>query len=172
MTDTCSHRSLFPRMWESSVLRAKPLGRRSVTSMSGDDGSKVARTMATVALLLAACLAALPLAAKTLRFASGFDPQSLDPHALALQYQTRVASQIYESLVFRDRDFVIEPALAVSWQQLEPKRWRFKLRPGVKFHDGTPFTADDVAFSSALCTRTRSAPSSSVASWKRARSTI
>ncbi len=103
--------------------------------------------MATVALLLAACLAALPLAAKTLRFASGFDPQSLDPHALALQYQTRVASQIYESLVFRDRDFVIEPALAVSWQQLEPKRWRFKLRPGVKFHDGTPFTADDVAFS-------------------------
>jgi peptide/nickel transport system substrate-binding protein len=99
------------------------------------------------ALLLAACLAALPLAAKTLRFASGFDPQSLDPHALALQYQTRVASQIYESLVFRDRNFAIEPALAVSWQQLEPKRWRFKLRPGVKFHDGTPFTPDDVVFS-------------------------
>ena len=92
-------------------------------------------------------LVALPLAAATLRFASGFDPQSLDPHALALQYQTRVASQIYESLVFRDRNFAIEPALAVSWQKLEPKRWRFKLRPGVKFHDGAPFTADDVAFS-------------------------
>jgi len=90
---------------------------------------------------------ALPLAAATLRFASGFDPQSLDPHALALQYQTRVVSQIYESLVFRDRNFAIEPALAVSWQQLEPKRWRLKLRPGVKFHDGAPFTADDVAFS-------------------------
>jgi peptide/nickel transport system substrate-binding protein len=102
---------------------------------------------ATGALILAVCLTAVPLAAKTLRFASGFDPQSLDPHALALQYQTRVASQIYESLVFRDRNFAIEPALAVSWQQLEPKRWRFKLRPGVKFHDGAPFTADDVAFS-------------------------
>ncbi|TMG82077.1 MAG: hypothetical protein E6H78_15495, partial [Betaproteobacteria bacterium] len=63
-------------------------------------------------------LVALPLAAATLRFASGFDPQSLDPHALALQYQTRVASQIYESLVFRDRNFAIEPALAVSWQKL------------------------------------------------------
>jgi peptide/nickel transport system substrate-binding protein len=98
-------------------------------------------------LLVAGTLLAFPLAAKTLRFASGFDPQSLDPHALALQYQTRVVSQIYESLVFRDRNFAMEPALAVSWQQLEPKRWRFKLRPGVKFHDGAPFTADDVVFS-------------------------
>jgi peptide/nickel transport system substrate-binding protein len=97
--------------------------------------------------LIAGCLAAFPLAAKTLRFASAFDPQSLDPHALALQYQTRVVSQIYESLVFRDRNFAMEPALAVSWQQVDPKRWRFKLRPGVKFQDGTPFTADDVVFS-------------------------
>ena len=97
--------------------------------------------------LLAGLLFAAPLGAATLRFASGFDPQSLDPHALALQYQTRVVSQIYESLVFRDRSFAVEPALAVSWQQLEPTRWRFRLRPGVKFHDGTPFTADDVVFS-------------------------
>src|SRR5262249_15120148 len=84
--------------------------------------------------------------AATLRFASGFDPQSLDPHALALQYQTRVVSQIYESLVYRDRNFAVEPSLAVSWQQLEPTRWRFKLRPNVKFHDGSAFTADDVPF--------------------------
>ena len=98
-------------------------------------------------LALAALAFAAPLAAATLRFASGFDPQSLDPHALALLYQSRVVSQIYESLVFRDRNFALEPALAVSWQQLEPTRWRFKLRPGVKFHDGTPFNADDVVFS-------------------------
>jgi peptide/nickel transport system substrate-binding protein len=97
--------------------------------------------------LLAACLAAAPLVAKTLRFASAFDPQSLDPHALALQYQTRIVSQIYESLVSRDRNFAIEPSLALSWQQVDPKRWRFKLRPNVRFHDGTPFTADDVVFS-------------------------
>ena len=64
-----------------------------------------------------------------------------------MQYQTRVVSQIYDSLVSRDRNFAIEPALAVSWQQLEPTRWRFKLRAGVKFHDGAPFTADDVVFS-------------------------
>jgi peptide/nickel transport system substrate-binding protein len=99
------------------------------------------------ALLLAGFLVASPLAAATLRFASGFDPQSLDPHALALQYQTRVVSQIYESLVFRDRNFQMEPALALSWKQIEPTRWRFKLRPNVKFHDGAPLTADDVVFS-------------------------
>ena len=58
---------------------------------------------AAVAVLLTICLAAGPIAAKTLRFASAFDPQSLDPHALALLYQTRVVRQIYESLVSRDR---------------------------------------------------------------------
>ena len=57
-------------------------------------------------VLLAGCLTAFPLAAKTLRFASAFDPQSLDPHALALQYQTRVVSQIYESLVKGDNTLV------------------------------------------------------------------
>jgi peptide/nickel transport system substrate-binding protein len=98
-------------------------------------------------LLLAGALVASPLPAKTLRFASAFDPQSMDPHGLALQYQSRVVSQVYDSLVGPDRNFALEPALATSWQQLEPKRWRFKLRAGVKFHDGTPFTADDAVFS-------------------------
>jgi peptide/nickel transport system substrate-binding protein len=102
-------------------------------------------------LRLAAALALLIFAASapaaTLRFASAFDPQSLDPHALALQYQTRIVSQIYDSLVTRDRNFAIAPALAVSWQAVEATRWRLKLRPNVRFHDGTPFTADDAVFS-------------------------
>ncbi|HET9024537.1 MAG TPA: ABC transporter substrate-binding protein [Burkholderiaceae bacterium] len=90
---------------------------------------------------------AVPAAAKTLRFASAFDPNSLDPHSLALLYQTRVVTQVYESLVNRDRDYRIEPALATSWKTVEPTTWRFTLRRNVKFHDGTPFTADDVVFS-------------------------
>jgi peptide/nickel transport system substrate-binding protein len=96
------------------------------------------------------CIAAagMPTAvAQTLRYASAFDPNSLDPHALALVYQTRIINQVYESLVNRDRDFRVEPALALSWQAVDPKTWRFKLRPNVKFHDGSPFTADDVVFS-------------------------
>ena len=83
----------------------------------------------------------------TLRIASGFDPQTMDPHALALLYHSRVVYQVYESLVGRDASFKLEPALALSWSQPDPTTWRFKLRPGVKFHDGTPFTADDVVFS-------------------------
>jgi peptide/nickel transport system substrate-binding protein len=105
----------------------------------------------SVAALLPALLLALPLLAcaqgKTLRFASAFDPQSMDPHALALLYQTRVVTQIYEGLVNRGKDFKLEPSLAVSWEMTSPTTWRFKLRPNVRFHDGTPFTADDAVFS-------------------------
>src|SRR6266704_1032327 len=73
-----------------------------------------ARVVTIALVLLAGCLAASPLAAKTLRLASAFDPQSMDPHGLALQYQTRVVSQIYESLVSRDRNFELAPTLAYS----------------------------------------------------------
>jgi peptide/nickel transport system substrate-binding protein len=96
-------------------------------------------------LIGAACT--LPADARTLRFASAFDPQSMDPHALALLYQSRVVSQIYDSLVNRDRKFRLEPSLAVSWRMVDARIWRFALRPDVRFHDGTPFTADDVVFS-------------------------
>ena len=89
-----------------------------------------------------------PLAnAATLRIASAFDPQTMDPHAVALLYHTRVSTQVYESLVNRDAQFRLEPSLALSWQAVGPTAWRFALRPGVVFHDGTPFTADDVVFS-------------------------
>ena len=98
-------------------------------------------------LALALALAAAAAPARTLRYASAQDPQSMDPHALALLYQSRVVTQIYEGLVDRDRKFQLEPALALSWQQLDATTWRFKLRPGVKFHDGSAFGADDVVFS-------------------------
>jgi peptide/nickel transport system substrate-binding protein len=105
------------------------------------------RFAAGCAVVIAAALAATAAPAKTLRFASAFDPQSMDPHALALLYQSRVVSQIYDSLVNRDRDFRVEPALAMSWRMLDARTWRFTLRPDVKFHDGTTLTADDVVFS-------------------------
>jgi peptide/nickel transport system substrate-binding protein len=105
------------------------------------------RIAALGTLLVCGCLAAMPVPAKTLRIASAFDPQSMDPHTLALQYHSRINTQIYEALVSRDRSYALEPALALSWQHAEPNRWRFKLRPGVRFHDGTALTADDVVFS-------------------------
>ncbi|MDP1649788.1 MAG: ABC transporter substrate-binding protein [Rubrivivax sp.] len=92
-------------------------------------------------------LAASAAQASSLRIASAFDPQTMDPHALALLYHSRVAFQVYESLVGRDEQFKLEPALATSWQMTSPTSWRLRLRPGVTFHDGTPFTADDAVFS-------------------------
>jgi len=104
---------------------------------------------AALAALLALAIAATASTstAQTLRYASAFDPNSLDPHALALVYQTRVVTQIYEGLINRDRDFGLEPSLATAWKAIDAKTWRFQLRPGVRFHDGTPLTADDVVFS-------------------------
>ncbi|MBI3367100.1 MAG: ABC transporter substrate-binding protein [Burkholderiales bacterium] len=98
-------------------------------------------------LTLALLAAAGPTRAASLRIASAFDPQTMDPHSLALLYHSRVVFQIYDCLVNRDEKFQLEPALATSWQMTGPTTWRFKLRPGVKFHDGTPFTADDAVFS-------------------------
>jgi peptide/nickel transport system substrate-binding protein len=97
--------------------------------------------------LLVLSAVALTAHATTLRVASAFDPQTMDPHALALLYHTRVSVQIYEGLVDRDQQFKLEPALALSWQATGPTTWRFKLRPNVVFHDGTPFNADDAVFS-------------------------
>jgi len=104
----------------------------------------VAITTVTLALCAPAAVWAQ---GKTLRFASAFDPQTMDPHALALLYQSRVVTQVYESLVNRGKDFKLEPSLATSWEMTGPTTWRFKLRQGVKFHDGAPFSAEDAVFS-------------------------
>src|SRR5438552_9413573 len=97
-------------------------------------------------LALIATLAAGPVNAKTLRWANRGDPQTTDPHSQNEGLTNNVNHLVYEFLVGRDKKLNLVPELAVSWQQIDPVTWRFKLRPGVKFHDGTPFTADDVVF--------------------------
>ena len=85
--------------------------------------------------------------AVTLKYASQNDPQTVDPHAANLLVSARLTMQIYDTLVYRDRGWKAIPWLAESWTQVSPTTWRFKLRENVKFHDGTPLTADDVVFS-------------------------
>ncbi|MEO8103433.1 MAG: ABC transporter substrate-binding protein [Betaproteobacteria bacterium] len=98
--------------------------------------------------VLIVLIAALPDAqAVTLRYATQDEPQTLDPHSASLAVTTRLLSNVYEGLVGRDKNFKLVPCLAVSWTQLDTRTWRFKLRPDVKFHDGSPFSADDVVFS-------------------------
>jgi peptide/nickel transport system substrate-binding protein len=99
--------------------------------------------------LLAAALAAACFAghAATLRVANQGDATSLDPHSLNESLQLSITGNVYEPLVGRDKKLGLEPALATKWSQTSPTVWRFELRRNVRFHDGTPFTADDVVFS-------------------------
>jgi peptide/nickel transport system substrate-binding protein len=97
------------------------------------------------ALLLAAL--AVGAAAQTLRWASAGDPQTMDPHSQNEGLTNAMNGQVYEGLTRRDRQLQLIPSLATGWEQTGPLTWRFKLRPNVKFHDGAPFTADDVVFS-------------------------
>ena len=85
--------------------------------------------------------------AVTLRIANQGDALSMDPHSLQESLQLTVTGNVYEPLVTRGKDFKLAPGLATSWKQTAPTIWRFELRKGVEFHDGTPFTADDVIFS-------------------------
>jgi peptide/nickel transport system substrate-binding protein len=109
------------------------------------------RTLARIGCLigcLTGCLMASPTAlAQTLRWASQGDPLTMDPQAQNEGLTNAINGQVYERLVKRDRQLNIVPGLAASWQQTGPTVWRFKLRGGVSFHDGSALTADDVVFS-------------------------
>lgn len=106
----------------------------------------ITAALATLALTLG-LLAASPAQARTLRWASQGDALTMDPHAQNEGLTNSMNGQVYERLVKRDRQLNIVPGLATSWQQTGPLSWRFKLRPGVKFHDGSPLTVEDVVFS-------------------------
>jgi peptide/nickel transport system substrate-binding protein len=92
-------------------------------------------------------IATAPASAQTIRYANQGELKSLDPYTLKETTTIAHHAHVYEGLVTRDRDLKIVPALAESWETPEPTRWRFHLRKNVKFHNGDPFTADDVIFS-------------------------
>src|SRR6202163_2158705 len=94
-----------------------------------------------------AAFAMSPASSQTLRYANQGDLKSLDPYTLKETTTIAHHGHVYEGLTARDKDLKIVPALAESWETPEPTRWRFHLRKGVKFHNGDPFTADDVLFS-------------------------
>jgi peptide/nickel transport system substrate-binding protein len=100
---------------------------------------------ATTASIVA--FAFVPASAQTLRYANQGDLKSLDPYTLRETTTIAHHGHVYEGLVGRDKELKIVPALAESWETPEPTRWRFHLRHNVKFHNGDPFTADDVIFS-------------------------
>jgi peptide/nickel transport system substrate-binding protein len=107
------------------------------------------RLVAQAAAAVAAALLIAPVLqadAKTLRWASQGDPQTADPHSQNEQLTSAFSEAVHDMLVMRDNSLKLVPGLATSWQQVNATTWRFTLRRGVKFHDGSPFTADDVLF--------------------------
>src|SRR5579884_1218207 len=104
------------------------------------------RRIAAVSAVLFA-FAAASAAAATLRWSSQGDYLTADPMAQNELLTNSINGQVYESLVMRGKKLEILPALAKSWEQKDPKTWIFHLREGVKWQDGTDFTADDVVFS-------------------------
>ena len=89
-----------------------------------------------------------PANARTVTWARAVEAPTLDPHAHDEGVSLTLNQQIYEPLLLRDAQGKTSPALAEGWTTTsDPLTWEFRLRRNVLFHDGTPFTADDVVFS-------------------------
>ena len=91
--------------------------------------------------------AILPAEAAPLRWAAQNDILTLDPHSQDHNPSNTIGAHIYEGLTRLDAKYQVEPSLATKWTYVSPTQVRFELRQGVKFHDGSAFTADDLLFS-------------------------
>ena len=97
-------------------------------------------------LIGALLLTVLPGRAAELVIGLGADVTSIDPHFVNLAPNNSIAEQLFDSLVRRDARQRLTPGLAESWRSVDDLTWEFRLRKGVKFHDGSDFTAEDVVF--------------------------
>jgi peptide/nickel transport system substrate-binding protein len=106
---------------------------------------------------------------KTLKWGASREIASLDPYSFGETFTLSVLNHVYEGLVRYTGDLKIEPALAESWETTSPTLWRFKLRKGVTFHNGAPFTADDVIASLARVTHETSPLKGNLPAYKSSR---
>jgi peptide/nickel transport system substrate-binding protein len=97
-------------------------------------------------LAAALLLLAAPAAGQTLTLATGGSATSLDPHFFNAAPNSALTQHLFDRLVDRDARAQVRPMLATSWRLVSETEWEFTLRPGVTWHDGRPFTADDVVF--------------------------
>lgn len=110
---------------------------------------------------LALAFLAAPVAqAQDVNIAVGGAFTSLDPHFHNLTPNSALTQHLFDRLLEPDANLRPQPGLAESYRALSPTSWEFKLRPGIRFHDGTPFTADDVAFTFARVPNVAGSPAS------------
>lgn len=103
------------------------------------------RTLLYCSLFFSSLLQAAP--STTLKIGVAADVTSLDPHYLNSGPNNNIAQHLFDALIHIDPNGQLVPALALSWKPLNATTWEFKLRRGVKFHDGQELTAEDVVFS-------------------------
>src|ERR687893_729834 len=89
----------------------------------------------------------VPALAQTLTIGTRAGPESIDPHYTASGPHAEALKHVFDTLVWSCDKLQLEPRLAESWRPLNDTTWEFKLQRGVKFHDGSDFTAEDVKFS-------------------------
>jgi peptide/nickel transport system substrate-binding protein len=119
---------------------------------------------ATLALALA--LIVNPGRAQDLRIGLAAEPSAMDPHYHNLAPNNSILSHVFERLIEPDEQQRLKPGLAVSWKVISDTVWEFKLRKGVTWHDGSPFTADDVVFTFERAPKVPNSPSSFAAAVK------
>src|SRR4051812_6368675 len=116
------------------------------------------RFFRVLAAVVAVALAT-PVVAANLTIALGTDVTAVDPHYHNLTPNNNVAAHIFGYLVERNEKSQPIPGLATEWKTVDPLTWEFKLRKGVKFHDGSEFTAADVVASIERVPKVQNSPS-------------
>jgi len=104
----------------------------------------LARSISVLALI--SSFAAAPALAQNLRIGLASGPTSTDPHFHANGTNIALTGHVFEGLTWKDENMRPHPSLAESWEYVDENTWVFRLREGVTFHDGSPFTTDDVIF--------------------------
>nr|WP_314072978.1 ABC transporter substrate-binding protein [uncultured Roseococcus sp.] len=116
-------------------------------------------------LLLATICLVLPIAAQAqnnLTIAAQSAPTAMDPHFHRSNSNNAILRQVFDPMMDFDNAGAIVPRLAESWRTIDDLTWEFRLREGVRFHDGTPLHAEDIAFSFARLPRVPNSPGSFV----------
>lgn len=114
----------------------------------------------SIAVLSGVVLASAPARADDITIALASEPTSIDPHFHNLGPNNAMATHLFDRLVNTDTNQKLVPGLAESWKPVNDTTWEFKLRKNVKFHDGSPFTADDVVFTMQRAPNVPNSPSS------------
>ena len=113
--------------------------------------------LSVAALLIASAGVA---SAQELKIGLSAEPSAMDPHFHNLTPNNSMTKHIFDRVVDQDENQNVKPMLATSWKTLDETTWEFKLRAGVKFSDGSDFTANDVIYSYCRVPKVENSPSS------------